>query len=188
MSAEGNRTHSIPSAALGNAERSPRSAVASGCLVQRGATADVGAAKVRAARSTSRPRQFNEVQQEEEVMPLDVRVSLDEAIAQVRAAGYRVSKPKAKSKGRVGPTFVAEFADGVVTRMSTFTSLEKLDWDRGERLSIAAWQSRRRARERKQQRPYRALSVVPVPPAIVSAHFEQDGVVLARRPDSGAVA
>src|SRR5262249_47315237 len=102
---------------------------------------------------------------------LDVHVSLDEAIAQVRAAGYRVSKPKAKSKGRVGPTFVAKFADGTITRMSTFTSLEKLDWDRGERLSLAAYQSRFRTCE--------------APPAIISARFEQDGKVLAQRNGGG---
>jgi len=95
-------------------------------------------------------------------------MSLNEALTIVKAAGYRVSKPKApKRKDRVGPTFVAEFADGEVTRMSTFTSLENLDWGRGERLSIAAYQSRFRTRE--------------VPPAIISARFEQDGVVLARR-------
>ena len=76
--------------------------------------------------------------------------ALIEAIKTVRAAGYRVSKPRKpkifkRGKDRVGPTFVAEFADDVITRMSTFTSLEKLDWDRGERLSQAAWQSRWRA-------------------------------------------
>ena len=94
-------------------------------------------------------------------------MSLDEALVLVKSAGYRVSKPKAKSGGRVGPTFVAKFADGTVTRMSTFTSLEKLDWDRGERLSIAAYQSRWRTNN--------------VPPAILSERFEQDGVVLAQR-------
>src|SRR5262249_10036374 len=110
------------------------------------------------------------------------------AIKTVKTAGYRVSKPrpkqyrrKGKHKDRVGPTFVAEFSDGVITRMSTFTSLENLDWGRGERLSIAAHQSRWRARERKQGRPYRTLSVAPVPPAIISARFEQDGKVLAQR-------
>jgi hypothetical protein len=97
------------------------------------------------------------------------------AIETVEAAGYRVSKPKPKQyrrkgkhKDRVGPTFRAEFADGTVTRMTTFTSLEKLDWDRGERLSIAAYQSRRGTHN--------------APPAIISAHFEQDGVVLGTRP------
>jgi len=105
--------------------------------------------------------------------------SLDEALAVVKAAGYRVTKPKPPRRQGLGPTFVAEFADGQVTRMSTFTSLEKLDWDRGVRLSHAAYQTRRRARERKQRWP---LSVAPVPPpAIVSARFEQDGKVLAQR-------
>ena len=98
--------------------------------------------------------------------------ALVEAIKTVKAAGYRVSKPRKskifkRGKTRVGPTFVAEFADGTVTRMSTFTSLEKLDWDRGERLSIAAYQSRWRTNN--------------VPPAILSERFEQDGVVLAQR-------
>ena len=96
--------------------------------------------------------------------------ALDAAIEAVKAAGYRIGKPrKPKSpKTRVGPTFVAEFADGTTTRMSVFTSLEKLDWERGERLSIAAYQSRFQTRE--------------VPPAIVSARFEQDGKVLGTRP------
>ena len=98
--------------------------------------------------------------------------TLIEALNTVKAAGYRVSKPRKpkifkRGKTRVGPTFVAEFADGTVTRMSTFTSLEKLDWDRGERLSIAAYQSRWRTNN--------------VPPAILSERFEQDGVVLAQR-------
>jgi hypothetical protein len=134
-------------------------------------------------------------------------ISLDEALAVVKRSGYRVSKPKSNNhKDRVGPTFVAKFADGVVTRMSTFTSLEKLDWDRGVRLSQAAYESRWRMRERvhlekldgdrgvglsqaayeshqrKRERfhaaHYTAL-IAPAPPAIVSAHFEQDGKVLA---------
>jgi hypothetical protein len=111
------------------------------------------------------------------------------ALTTVKLAGYRVSKPKPKQykrkgkhKDRVGPTCVCEFADGEVTRMSTFTSLEKLDWDRGVRLSQAAWTARWRARERKQQRPY--WVVAPAPPLVVSVQFEQDGVVLARRSDS----
>jgi len=66
-----------------------------------------------------------------------LRAILNEALATIKAAGYRISKPKSKRKDRVGPTFVAEFADGTVTRRSTFTSLEKLDWGRGERLSQA---------------------------------------------------
>jgi hypothetical protein len=107
------------------------------------------------------------------------------AIAAVKAAGYRVSKPRKpkifkRGKDRVGPTFVCEFADGVTTRMSTFTSLEKLDWERGEHLAVLAYQSRRRARLRKQTGK-RVDSLAPVPPAIVAARFEQDGVVLAQR-------
>jgi hypothetical protein len=113
----------------------------------------------------------------------DKRFALQVAIVLVKAAGYRVSKPRKifkRGKDRVGPTFVAEFADGTVTRMTTFTSLENLDWNRGERLSQAAWVSRWRMRERKQQRPY--WIVAPIPPAIVSARFEQDGKVLGARP------
>jgi hypothetical protein len=103
----------------------------------------------------------------------DKRFALQVAIVLVEAAGFRVSKPRKpkifkRGKTRVGPTFVAEFADGTVTRMTTFTSLEKLDWERGERLSIAAYQSRWRTHE--------------APPAITSARFEQDGVVLGTRP------
>jgi hypothetical protein len=115
-----------------------------------------------------------------------MHASLDEAFAIVKSAGYRVSKPRKqknpkRNKDRVGPTFVAEFADGVVTRMTTFTSLEKLDWDRGERLSQAAYQSRWRTQYRKR---YGKLYPVdpPIPPTIVSARFEQDGKVLGTRP------
>jgi len=83
-----------------------------------------------------------------------------------------------RGKDRVGPTFVCEFADGTTTRMSTFTSLERLDWERGKRLSQAAYESRWRTR----QRAHHAGFVAPLTmlPAIVSAHFEQDGKVLAQ--------
>jgi hypothetical protein len=114
-------------------------------------------------------------------VPTTQDVSQDEMlrpfIVALRAAGYRVSKPRTSKgpkpkapKRKVGPTFVAEFADGTVTRMSTYTSLEKLDWDRGERLSIAAYQSRWRTHD--------------VPP-VISSYFEQDGVVLAQRNNEG---
>jgi len=93
-------------------------------------------------------------------------MNLEEALAAVKAAGYRVSKPKSKHKNHAGVTCVTKFADGTVTRMSIFTSLEKLDWDRGVRLSQAAYQSRHRT---------------PVLPVIVSMHFERDGEVLAQR-------
>src|SRR5262245_38216110 len=79
--------------------------------------------------------------------------ALVEAIKTLRAAGYRVSKPRKQKNpkrgtDRVGPTCVAMFADGEVTRMSTFTTLERLDWERGLRLSQAAYESRWRTRVR----------------------------------------
>jgi hypothetical protein len=60
------------------------------------------------------------------------------------------------------PTFVATFLDGEVTRMSIFTSREKLDMARGVRLARAAYESRKQ----------RAV------PPIVEAHYERDGEVL----------
>ena len=85
----------------------------------------------------------------------------------VRSNGYRVTKPRPKAvKDRVGPTFAAEFADGTITRLSTFTSLAALDVGRGVRIAQAAWQSRHRHQKTK-------------PPRIVAAHFEQDGKRLA---------
>jgi hypothetical protein len=61
------------------------------------------------------------------------------------------------------PTFVAEFADGVTTRMTTYcASDKKLDVARGVRL----------ARHAYQQRTGNA------PPALVKAHFERNGEVL----------
>ena len=129
--------------------------------------------------------------------------TLIEAIKTVKAAGYRVSKPRKpktfkRGKDHVGPTFVAKFADGTTTRMSTFTSLENLDWGRGERLSQAAyqsrWRTRMRAQYRKQSGKARLVDLVapvldlvaPDPPAIVSARFERDGVVLAQRNNGSA--
>jgi hypothetical protein len=97
-------------------------------------------------------------------------MSIQEAISLLKANGYRVSKPKPKKvKDRVGPTFVAKFADGEITRMSTYTSIADLDWGRGQRLSRAAYQSRMEQRKRD----------CSVPP-IVSCHFEQDGVMLGK--------
>ena len=54
------------------------------------------------------------------------------------------------------PTFVATFADGEITRMSTYCLNGELDLGRGVRLSQAAYQSRM-----KQQ-----------PPAMTAGHFE----------------
>ena len=63
-----------------------------------------------------------------------------------------------------GPTFVAHFADGQTTRMSTHTTLAKLDMRRGVRLSRHAYSSRVRKD----------------PLVILEAHFESaDGEVLA---------
>jgi hypothetical protein len=55
-----------------------------------------------------------------------------------------------------GPTFVATFSDGVVTRMSTFCEDGKLDLGRGIRLSRAAYTSRLKQ----------------PPPAMIAGHFE----------------
>jgi hypothetical protein len=65
---------------------------------------------------------------------------IEDAIACLKAAGYRVSKPKPRVKDRVGPTFVACFADGQVTRMSTFTSLANLE--RSKYPSAGEWISK----------------------------------------------
>jgi hypothetical protein len=104
------------------------------------------------------------------VPPAHTSDALVEAIKTVKAAGYHIRKPRKQMQRthKRGPTFVAEFQDGTVTRMSVFTPLDKLDWERGERLSRAAYQSRWQTHE--------------VPPAIISARFEQDGVVLGTRP------
>jgi hypothetical protein len=61
------------------------------------------------------------------------------------------------------PTFVCEFADGETTRMATFTSLKKLDVERGVRLAKHAYRSRKKGQE---------------PPAIVKAYFEGNGQIL----------
>jgi hypothetical protein len=110
-------------------------------------------------------------------------MTLAQALEIVRAAGYRVSKPRSRKtngnvKDRVGLTFVATFADGQVTRMSTFTSLANLDLGRGLRLSQAAYEARARRSGK---------SLHPVPPPIVHAHFEQDGNVLATYDDPAGV-
>ena len=87
------------------------------------------------------------------------------ALATVRTAGYRVSKPRApKAKYRPPPVFVARFADGQVTRMSCYClSDEALDWGRGQRLSIAAW-------EQRQRWPDESIA-----PPIIECWFERDG-------------
>jgi hypothetical protein len=57
------------------------------------------------------------------------------------------------------PTFVATFADGTVTRMTTNCSDSRLDLGRGVRLSQAAYQSRR-----KQQAPVMTAGHFETPP------------------------
>lgn len=117
---------------------------------------------------------------------------LTQALAMVKAAGYRVDRAKMPKKGgvirkrRVGPTCVCEFSDGVVTRMSVYCAPNKLDWGRAERLSQAAWSSRFRTQFRKQAGV--ACPVGPaalIPPAIVMMRFEQDGKTLAQRAFGG---
>ena len=61
------------------------------------------------------------------------------------------------------PTFVATFADGEVTQMTTYTTLDELDVTRGVRLAGAAYEARTKHES----------------PAIIEARFEQDGKILA---------
>lgn len=94
-------------------------------------------------------------------------MSLEQALAVVKAAGYRVSKPRApKTKTGVGPTFVVGFADGEVTRMSIFTSRQNLDVARGVRLSRHAWASRKKS------------DVAFAPPIQTATFEEQDGSII----------
>ena len=69
-------------------------------------------------------------------------MDLIQALAIVKAAGYRVSKPAEKKLKTVGPTFVALWSDGVFTRMSIHTHAEKPDVGRAVRVSKAAYDSR----------------------------------------------
>ena len=60
------------------------------------------------------------------------------------------------------PTFVAKFADGETTRMTTHSRLDKLDVKRGCALARAAYESRTK-------KPA---------PAIIEGRFEQEGELL----------
>jgi hypothetical protein len=75
------------------------------------------------------------------------------------------------------PTFVATFADGEVTRMSVWHDPERrttLDLRRGIKLARSAYITRQHNREHRV-----GFDGPPVvAPAIVEAHYEQDGVVL----------
>jgi len=92
-------------------------------------------------------------------------MTLEIALQIVKSAGYRVTKPKARKLTSRGPTCVVQFADGGLFRMTTHCHDSALDWDRGIGLCKAAWSSRN------------DLPMAQAP-AIVSAHFERDGVVL----------
>jgi hypothetical protein len=94
-------------------------------------------------------------------------MTLDLALQIVKAAGYRVTKPKRKLTSR-GPTCVVRFADGVLCRMTTHCRDDALDWDRGLYLCKAAWSSRR-------DLPMEQA------PTVISAHFERDGNVLGQQ-------
>jgi hypothetical protein len=91
----------------------------------------------------------------------------DAAIQFLKALGYRITKPKPNvnrsRKSQLGPSFVATFADGNVTRMSVCTSIDKLDFWRGVRLARIAIESRTKRKA----------------PKLVAAHFEQHGRTLA---------
>jgi hypothetical protein len=90
---------------------------------------------------------------------------LDHALQLVKAAGYRVTKPKLRKLTSRGPTCVVTFADGALCRMTTHCRDDALDWERGINLCKAAWSSRR------------AMPMAQAP-AIVSAHFERHGNIL----------
>ncbi|HEY2530258.1 MAG TPA: hypothetical protein VGJ20_20370 [Xanthobacteraceae bacterium] len=92
---------------------------------------------------------------------------LELALACVRAAGYRVSKPKAKKQSRIGPTCVTLFVDGTLCRMTTHTSDDDLDYTRGEKLCRWVWESRHVI-----SRLFPQHDCVP---AVASIHFERDG-------------
>jgi hypothetical protein len=93
---------------------------------------------------------------------------LEEALQLVRAAGYRVTKPKSRKLTSRGPTCVVRFADGVLCRMTTHCRDDALDWERGIGLCKAAWSSRK------------ALPAMQVP-QVISAHFERDGNILGQQ-------
>jgi len=90
---------------------------------------------------------------------------LDHALQLVKAAGYRVTKPKQRKLTSRGPTCVVSFADGTFCRMTTHCRDDALDWERGVKLCKAAWSTRK------------ALPMAQAP-QVVSAHFERDGHIL----------
>lgn len=98
---------------------------------------------------------------------------LANAIELVKAAGYTVSKPRKKRiskaiKNQRGPTCIARFADGQITRMTTHCPGDVLDYGRGERIAREAWASRHK-------------TTADNSPPISSISFERDGDVLGER-------
>ena len=96
---------------------------------------------------------------------LSPNLDLEHALQLVKAAGYRVAKPKQRKLTSRGPTCVVTFADGVLRRMTTHCRDDALDYERGIKLCKAAWSTRQ------------ALPTAQAP-AVISAHFERDGNVL----------
>jgi hypothetical protein len=98
MGAEGNRIHSIPSAALGNAERSPRSASPSVHRVQCATTAGAGTVEILTARSGSTVPTFLLAQEEKTHMRISAEICFtdpcdpDGAVAALRGRGYHIDK------------------------------------------------------------------------------------------------
>jgi hypothetical protein len=90
---------------------------------------------------------------------------LEHALQLVKAAGYRVTKPKQRKLTSRGPTCVVRFADGVLCRMTTHCRDDALDYERGIKLCKAAWSTRK------------DLPMAQAP-AVISAHFERDGSVV----------
>jgi hypothetical protein len=93
---------------------------------------------------------------------------LEQALQLVKAAGYRVTKPKSRKLTSRGPTCVVRFADGTLCRMTTHCRDDALDWQRGINLCKAAWSTRK------------GLPMEQAP-QVVSAHFERDGAMLGQR-------
>src|SRR5262249_39440065 len=103
-------------------------------------------------------------------------------------------KTNGKIKTRVGPVCVTEFADGQVVRMTVFTRLDRLDWERGQRLAREAYASRVRQTQPRPVMPrlpslehleqYLAAGAVAaeVQPIVAMGFEERDGKVLAQRP------
>jgi hypothetical protein len=98
-------------------------------------------------------------------------MELEQALALVKAAGFRISKPRApKAESQRGPTCVVQFADGEICRMTTY-SPKALDYDRGIRQCQAAWLLRLTGT---------AMGDLTQTPPVKSCHFERDGHVIAR--------